>query len=65
MLFFWPVVIVVRPGAATTMNTVKNEHIWETGYSTYDFVFMPQGQAMAQPFAQKHIQLGLFVRLMH
>src|SRR5690349_16426337 len=32
---------------------------------TYDFVLMPQRQAMAQPFAQKHVQLGLFVRLVH
>jgi hypothetical protein len=26
--------------------------------AAYDFVLVPQGQAMAQPFAQEHVELG-------
>ena len=33
--------------------------------SPHHFKLVPAGQAMAQPFPQKHIQLRFFVRLMH
>ena len=52
-------------GDAQKGKSVNQTQFTTTEQLPYNRVLVPAGQAMAQPFAQKHIQLGLFVRLVH